>query len=153
VKSVYSAVRTESLYKTDTLRLSRVNLRDLLDCMQQSLGGSFLFALSGKRPRSRRYGRTAALKASCAALWRRWRWRLLFCPFPANGGINGMKLTGENRGTRVKACPSATLPTTNPTWTDPGSHPGLRGGTPAANRLSHGTAHGACLSLSFGSTN
>jgi hypothetical protein len=28
------------------------------------------------------------------------------------------------------------LPTTNPTWTGPG----LRGGWPAANRLSHGTA-------------
>jgi hypothetical protein len=51
-----------------------------------------------------------------------------------------MKLTGENQRTREKACPSATLSTTNPTWTDPGSNPGLRGGRPAANRLSHGTA-------------
>jgi hypothetical protein len=39
-----------------------------------------------------------------------------------------------------KTCPSATLSTTNPTWTDPGSNPGLRGGRQAANRLSHGTA-------------
>jgi hypothetical protein len=31
---------------------------------------------------------------------------------------------------------SATLSTTNPTWTDPG----LRIGRPATNRLSHGTA-------------
>jgi hypothetical protein len=31
-----------------------------------------------------------------------------------------MKLTGENRSTRGKTCPSATLSTTNPTWTDPG---------------------------------
>jgi hypothetical protein len=31
---------------------------------------------------------------------------------------------------RGKTCPSATLSTTNPTWTDP-----------AANRLSHGTAY------------
>jgi hypothetical protein len=31
------------------------------------------------------------------------------------------------------------LSTINPTWTDPGSNPGLRGGRPAANRLSHGT--------------
>jgi hypothetical protein len=46
-----------------------------------------------------------------------------------------MKLTGENRITRGKACPSATLSTTNPTWTDTGSNPGL-----IANRLSHGTA-------------
>jgi hypothetical protein len=51
-----------------------------------------------------------------------------------------MKLTGENRSTRGKTCPSATLPITNPTWTDPGSNPGLGGGRPAANRLCHGTA-------------
>jgi hypothetical protein len=52
-----------------------------------------------------------------------------------------MKLTGENRSTRGKTCPSATLSTTNPTWTDPESNPGLRGERPATNRLSHGTAH------------
>jgi hypothetical protein len=51
-----------------------------------------------------------------------------------------MKLTGENRSTRGKPCPSATLSTSNPTWTDPGLNPGFRGGRPAANRLSHGTA-------------
>jgi hypothetical protein len=51
-----------------------------------------------------------------------------------------MKLTGENRITRGKTCPGATLSTTNPTGTDPGSNPGLRGGRPAANRLSHGMA-------------
>jgi hypothetical protein len=50
-----------------------------------------------------------------------------------------MKLTGENRSTRRKICPSATLSTTNPAWTDRGSNPGFRGGRPAANRLSHGT--------------
>jgi hypothetical protein len=47
-----------------------------------------------------------------------------------------MKLTGENRSTRRKTCPSATLSTTNPTWTDPWSKPGLRDGRPATNRLS-----------------
>jgi hypothetical protein len=41
--------------------------------------------------------------------------------------------------TRRNTCPSATLSTTNLTWTDPGSNPGLRGGRPATNRLSHGT--------------
>jgi hypothetical protein len=35
-----------------------------------------------------------------------------------------------------KTCPSATLSTTNPTWPDPGR----RGGRPATNRLSYGTA-------------
>jgi hypothetical protein len=53
-----------------------------------------------------------------------------------------MKLTGENRSTRGKTCSSATLSTTNPAWTDPGSNPGLRGERPATNRLSLGTARG-----------
>jgi hypothetical protein len=51
-----------------------------------------------------------------------------------------MKLTGENRSTRGKTCPSVTLSTINPTWTEPGSNPVLRGERPAANHLSHGTA-------------
>jgi hypothetical protein len=51
-----------------------------------------------------------------------------------------MKLTGENRSTRGKTCPSATLSTTNPTRTDPGSNPGLRDERLTTNRLSHGTA-------------
>jgi hypothetical protein len=41
---------------------------------------------------------------------------------------------GENRSTRRKTCPSATLSTTNPTWTGPGSNPGLRGERTATNR-------------------
>jgi hypothetical protein len=49
-------------------------------------------------------------------------------------------LTGENRRTRRKTCPSATLSTTNPTWFDPDANPGLRGETPAANDQSLGTA-------------
>ena len=51
-----------------------------------------------------------------------------------------MKLTGKNRSTQVKTCRSIILSTTNPTRTDPGSNPGLRGKRPATNRLSHGTA-------------
>jgi hypothetical protein len=39
-----------------------------------------------------------------------------------------------------KTFPSATLSTTNPTWTDLGSNPARRGGKPATNRLSYGTA-------------
>jgi hypothetical protein len=49
-------------------------------------------------------------------------------------------LTGENRRTPRKTCPSATLSTTNPTWIDPGVNPGLRGGRPATSDLGHGTA-------------
>jgi hypothetical protein len=45
---------------------------------------------------------------------------------------DGMILTGENRRTRKKTCPSATLSTTNPIWTDPDANPDRRGG--------HGTA-------------
>jgi hypothetical protein len=37
--------------------------------------------------------------------------------------------------------PSTTLSTTNPTWPEPGSTPGRRGGKPALNRLSYGAAH------------
>jgi hypothetical protein len=51
-----------------------------------------------------------------------------------------MIFTGENRRTRRKACPSATLSTTNPTWIDLGANPGLCGKRPATNDLSHGTA-------------
>ena len=52
-----------------------------------------------------------------------------------------MKLTVENRSTRRKTCPSATLSTTNHTWTDPESNPDLRGERPATYHLNHGTAH------------
>jgi hypothetical protein len=51
-----------------------------------------------------------------------------------------MKLTGEDRNALAETCARATLSTTNPTCTDLGSNPGFRGGRPAANRLSHGTA-------------
>jgi hypothetical protein len=49
-------------------------------------------------------------------------------------------LTGDNRRTRRKTCPSATLSTTNPTWIDPGANPGLHGEKPATNDPSHDTA-------------
>jgi hypothetical protein len=58
-----------------------------------------------------------------------------------------MKLTGKNRSTPGKTCPSATLSTTNPTWTDPGSNLGLRGGRPATDGLSHGTALRSTVTL------
>ena len=51
-----------------------------------------------------------------------------------------MKLTVQNRSTRRKTCPSATLSTTNQTWADPKSNPGLRGERPSTNHLSYGTA-------------
>jgi hypothetical protein len=52
----------------------------------------------------------------------------------------GMILTGEHRRTRRETYPSATLSTTNLTWTDPGANQGLRRELPATNRLDHGKA-------------
>jgi hypothetical protein len=46
----------------------------------------------------------------------------------------------EIESTRRNNCPSATLSTTNFTWTDSGSNPGLRVERPVTNHLSHGTA-------------
>jgi hypothetical protein len=45
-----------------------------------------------------------------------------------------------DRGKR-KDLSSATLSTTNPTWTDLRANPGLRAKKPATNRLSYGTAY------------
>jgi hypothetical protein len=59
----------------------------------------------------------------------------------------GIILTGENRRTRRKTCPSATLSTTNPTWIYPGANPGLSGERPATNDLSLGTALGLDVGL------
>jgi hypothetical protein len=72
-----------------------------------------------------------------------------FFIFSKQWSTGGMKLTGENRSTRGKTCPSATLSTTTPTRTNPGSNPGLRGGRPAPNRLSHGTAILSALTKGF----
>jgi hypothetical protein len=55
----------------------------------------------------------------------------------------------ENRRTRRKTCPSATLSTTNPTWTDLGVNPGLCGERPATNCLSHVTAKGWSIESCF----
>jgi hypothetical protein len=54
-----------------------------------------------------------------------------------------MKLPGKNRSTPGGGggtSHSATLSTTNPTWTDLGLYPDLRFKRPATNRLGHGTA-------------
>jgi hypothetical protein len=47
---------------------------------------------------------------------------------------------GENRSIGRKTCPSATLSTTHPRWSEPESNPGLRDEMPETNRLSYGTA-------------
>jgi hypothetical protein len=40
-----------------------------------------------------------------------------------------------------KTCPSATLSTTNPTWPNPGSNPGRRGGKSETNRFRYGAVY------------
>jgi hypothetical protein len=51
----------------------------------------------------------------------------------------GMILTGENRKTQRETCHSATLPTTNTIWSDPGSNPDFHSDRLATNRLSYDT--------------
>jgi hypothetical protein len=87
-------------------------------------------------PRSRRYGRTAALRLI-----------LQSCDeddyFLSFVRVKEHRWNEPERGKPKysgKTCPSATLSTTNLTWTDPGSNTGLHVWRPAANRLSHGTA-------------
>jgi hypothetical protein len=98
----------------------------------------YIFFIEG--PRSRCYGHTAALRLIVQPCDEDY----VFSAFPLYWSTGGMKLTGENRSTRRKYCLSATLFTTNPTWTDPGSNPSLRGERPATNRLSHDTAMMYC---------
>ena len=47
-----------------------------------------------------------------------------------------MTVTGGNGSIWRKTCPNATLSTTNPTRTDLGPNPILRGEMPATNRIS-----------------
>jgi hypothetical protein len=51
-----------------------------------------------------------------------------------------MILTGETQSARKNTCSSATLSTTNLTWTDLASNPGIRGERSATNCLSHDIA-------------
>jgi hypothetical protein len=51
-----------------------------------------------------------------------------------------MKSTGENRQLGEKPVPVPLCPPQISHRLDLGSNPGLRGGRPATNRLSHGTA-------------
>jgi hypothetical protein len=56
-----------------------------------------------------------------------------------DGANGGTMIRKGNRSTRRKPAPSAALSTTNPTcYTD--ANPDRRGGKPATNRLSYGTA-------------
>jgi hypothetical protein len=52
-----------------------------------------------------------------------------------------MKLTGKTEVLGEKPVPVTLCPPQIPYGLTPASKPGLRGGRPAANRLSHGTAN------------
>jgi hypothetical protein len=56
-----------------------------------------------------------------------------------DGEIDGMMIGRGKPKYSEKTCPSAALSTTNPTCS-PDANPGRRGGKPASNRLSYGTA-------------
>jgi hypothetical protein len=92
-----------------------------------------------KGPRSRCYGRTTALRLFVHPMMKMKMSSFLYQALQ----VMEHQWNKIDRGkpiTRRKPCPSATLSTTNPTWTDPGSNPGFHSGRPATNRLSHGTA-------------
>jgi hypothetical protein len=81
-----------------------------------------------------------SLKAYCATLW--WKWKMISFFFIFTGNVAPLELNWQGK-TEVlggKTCPSATLSTTNPTWSVVESNPGLRGERPATDRLSYGTA-------------
>jgi hypothetical protein len=65
---------------------------------------------------------------------------IFFFIFPWNGSPVEWNWQRETEVLGGKTCPSVTLSTTNPTWTDPGSNLVLHCGRSATNRLSHGTA-------------
>jgi hypothetical protein len=65
-----------------------------------------------------------------------------------DGEFGGMNWHGKPKYSE-KTCPGSTSSTTNPTWPDPDSNPGRRGGKPATNRLSYGAARPTSLLASF----
>jgi hypothetical protein len=56
------------------------------------------------------------------------------------GAVGEMRIGRGNLSTRRKPSPSVTFSTTNPTLKHLGSNSGRRGGKPATNSLSYGTA-------------
>jgi hypothetical protein len=73
------------------------------------------------------------------------QWPIVPAPGDYDDGEIGGMIGRGNRSTRKKTCPSAALSTTNPTCC-PDANPGRRGGKPASNRLSYGTALYSCCS-------
>jgi hypothetical protein len=78
-------------------------------------------------------------RLACCSSPRWWVWRATV-----------EKYWQESLRTRRKTCPSATLSTTNSTWSDSGAKPGLLVERPATNLLSHGTALEMLTTTQFG---
>ena len=70
------------------------------------------------------------------------RWRSV-------SSISGKIMTGEDRSAARKTCPNLASSTTNLTWTDLGSYPGLGGGRPTTDRLSHRSVRTTKLCLNY----
>jgi hypothetical protein len=88
----------------------------------------------GEGPRSRCYGRTAALRLIVQPCDEdEEKVDQFFFIFPSNGAPVEWNWQGKTEVLGGKTCLNATLSTTNPTWIDPGSNPGLRGERPAIN--------------------
>jgi hypothetical protein len=91
------------------------------------------FSFGGEGPRSRSYGRTAALRP----LWWSWRERLqVFSFFQVMQHQWNETDKGKPKYSGKKPVPVPLCPPQIPR----GPTRGLRGGRPATNRLSHGTA-------------
>jgi hypothetical protein len=105
---------------------------------------SFLF-FSGEGPRSRRYGRNAALRLIVQPYNEEWRWLLFFVPFLVMEHRWNETDRGKPKNSGKKPVPVPLCPPQIPHGLTPGSNPGLRGGRSAANRLSIGTAHSCSI--------
>jgi hypothetical protein len=89
-----------------------------------------------------------SLEAYCATLW--WRYlcrRFVSFVYPCRGALVKCNWHGRTEVLGGGSCPRPTLSTTNPTWTVPGSNPGLRGERPATNRPSDDTTYSALIAL------
>ena len=95
-------------------------------CLENVIAALFFFC--GEGPRSRCYGPTAALRLivqPCDEDEEKEDQFFLICP--SNWATVEWNWQGKTEVLGGKTCPSATLSITNPTWTDPGLNPSLRG--------------------------
>jgi hypothetical protein len=101
----------------------------------------FIAIFFEKGPAARCYGRTAALRLIVRPCDEdEEKDQFFFSFFRVTEQLWNEIDRGKPKYSGGKTCSSTILSTTNPTWTDLGSNPDLRGERPATNRLSHGKA-------------